>query len=91
MFSDNELIVKAEGRIEVLDRQCVNGKNDPILDGIQTSLVALQLLSLTFINVLTAKSSYTNNTNIIKIHNNSFKALTNGLPPFAISNVGKNL
>lgn len=54
VFNDNELIVRAEGRIEVLDRQCVNGKNDPMLDGIQISFVVLQF---TLINVLTAKSS----------------------------------
>lgn len=30
-------MVKVEGGTEILDLQCVNGKNDPMLDGAQTS------------------------------------------------------
>jgi hypothetical protein len=37
VFNDKELIVKVEGGTEVLDLQCVNGKNDPMLDGALTS------------------------------------------------------
>jgi len=34
VFNDRELIVKVE---EGTDLQCVNGKNDPMLVGVQTS------------------------------------------------------
>lgn len=53
MFNDKELIAEVEGGIEVLDFQNVKGKNDPMLDGIQT----LDFESLIFKNCRTAKFS----------------------------------
>jgi len=57
VFKDKELIVNVEGGTELLDLQCVNGKKDPMLDGVQTSRVSLESLSFILISVLTAKSS----------------------------------
>lgn len=58
MFNDKELIVKVEGGTDVLDLQCVNGKNDPMLgEEHTTSCVDLEFSTLLFIIVLTAISS----------------------------------
>jgi len=57
VFKDKELIVNVDGGTELLDLQWVNGKKDPMLDGVQTSWVSLESLSLIFISALTAKSS----------------------------------
>lgn len=57
VFNDKELIVNVEGGTDVLDLQCVNGKNDPMLGEVHTSCVDLEFLTLLFIIVLTAISS----------------------------------